>query len=841
MAKGAKVYWTPGEKGVVHPVCPVDTVTTSAITIKPKLSLEDFTKIEGFENLYDHQTEAVNAVKAGANRLYLGWQPGLGKAQTLDAGVLTPSGYKRMGDVLVGDTVLTPQGVEASVLGVFPQGTEETYRITLTDGSSTVASGNHLWTLIKTVRNRKGTVHSEVTMTTEELMKSSLTESDGRCRYRVPDVNVSHIVQELPVDPYLLGVLIGDGGLSGDSVLLTSADQEIFDMTELLVPPEVNVIDTGDPVTKRLSVRLGQRNPLVGALRGLGLMGKTSYFKFIPDQYKYSSREQKISLIQGLMDTDGYVSKANVLEFCSVSERLANDFADLVRSIGGYARVAPKKTSWTHNGIRKEGSAYRVVFNTDFNPFRLRRKACVWRPVRQRQRRIKSIVPAGRAETQCIMIDHPDHLYVTDNYIPTHNTAGALVSAEIGNYFPLIIVAPSVTKINWQREAKHWLGREAQVLSGRTPGEITEDIVIINYEILSYWKDALIDLKAKGLVFDESHYIKNPSSGRTKASKAIAAKMKSKDMILMLSGTPTPNSVYDLVQPLGILGVLGDFGGQRNYIKRYCPPVQTRYGTSYARTRNLDELHTNLRNSCFIRRTKEECLDLPDVIFRDLHVDVKTENTEEFYAPYLEQMLAPTMAEARRVALDMKSDLMTGQIAEERSATGTAKIGTIVDLAMDIDEPLIIMVHHKEVQREVFNRLKKKRKVSLLTGGMTAPRRQQAIDDFQSGEVDIIVCSISAAGIGINLQRAESMILGELPLTYAEVDQAVSRAHRSGQRNMLNVTRVVAENTSDEIIIGMINRKEAVSARVEDGEVIDTLTATDLIAHRLLDLKKGVC
>lgn len=416
-------------------------------------------------------------------------------------------------------------------------------------------------------------------------------------------------------------------------------------------------------------------------------------------------------------------------------------------------------------------------------------------------------------------------------------TATSLAAAEVGDNYPLIIVCPSVVKINWQREVRHWLGKEAQVLSSRTPTDITSDIVIINYEVLSYWLDALAAIKPRGLVFDESHYIKNPDSARTKAAKALAAKIKSKDMIFMLSGTPTPNSVYDLVQPLTILGAMKAFGGQRKYIKRYCPPVQTQYGTSYARARHLDELHTNLKNSCLIRRTKEDCLDLPAKIRVDIPIEVKI-NVDDFYSPYLAQMRKPTMAEAKRIAATITNDQKKGQIMAERAAAGTAKISAIVEHALDIDGPLIVMVHHKDVQKEVFDRLKKKRSVSLLSGGMQPAKRQAAIDDFQNGVSDIIVCSITAAGVGINLQRAESMILGELPLTYAEVDQAESRAHRSGQRNVLTVYRMIGLGTSDETVMGMINRKEAVSAAVEDGQTVDVVTANDLIATRLLELYK---
>lgn len=838
VAVGAPVFWTPGEKGVVHQECPAFKEPTEPIKIDNMLTLGDFTKIEGFESLYDHQTEAVNAVKAGHNRLYLGWEPGLGKAQPLDSKVLTANGFMDMGEISVGSVVITPSGEMSRVTGVYPQGEEDVYSITMTDGSTTRASGEHLWTLIKTSRGRGGTRHKKVTLTTKELINSSLQELDGRSRYRLPDINVSGTDDGITVHPYLLGALLGDGGMTTDCIMFSSGDPEMFGYLEEYLPDPVKLVGVSNPVDRRLSIGKagGGVNPLTRQMRTLGLMGKGSHSKFIPEAYRYATRKSKIELVRGLMDTDGYVSKDNALEFCSVSLDLAQGFADVIRSLGGYARLAPKKTSWTHKGIKKYGSAYRVVFNCDFNPFRLRRKAQVWRPVRQRQRRIKSIEYAGREQTQCIMIDHKDHLYVTDNYIPTHNTAGSLASAHADNAFPLVIVCPSVVKINWKRETQHWLGKEAQVLSGRTPYAIESDIVIINYDILSYWVDDLIALNPRGLVLDEIHYSKNIQSKRTKAAKALAD--ATDGMVFGLSGTPTPNSVYDLVQPLSMLGALEHFGGARKYIKRYCPPVQTRWGTSYAKARHLPELHQNLKNTCLIRRTKEDCLDLPEKTMVDIPVDVSV-SADDFYTDLVSQMRSATITEARRVARTIPAADRKGQIMAERAAAGELKVQAIIDLAKDIDVPQVVMVHHKSVQAAVVKGLSKHKSVVHLKGGLSEKRRQEAIDKFQEGEADVIVCSMSAAGIGINLQRGQSMIIGELPMTYAELDQAISRSHRSGQTNNLTVYRVIALGTADEALIGMINRKEATSAAVEDGKIIDTVAPHDIIAHRLLELYKA--
>lgn len=415
-------------------------------------------------------------------------------------------------------------------------------------------------------------------------------------------------------------------------------------------------------------------------------------------------------------------------------------------------------------------------------------------------------------------------------------TLGSLASAQVSNNFPLIIVCPSVVKINWQREVKQWIDKDAQILSSRTPYQITSDVVIINYEVLDDWKRSLIDLNAKGIVFDEVHYIKNPDSKRTKAAIEVADTIDG--MRYGLSGTPTPNSVYDLVGPLTALGVIGDFGGPRSFVNRYCPPVQTQWGVSHAKTYYRKELRQNLVNSCFVRRRREDCLDLPEKIRQDIPLDIATHMDEEFYGPLADEMRKGTLDEALKALQSVDRMTMEGQLAAERHDAGMAKIEDIVSLATGIDDPLVIMIHHRDVADALMTKLKKRRPVKLV-GGMTPKARQQSIDDFQEGRTDLMIASISAAGVGINLQRGTAMIMGELPLTYADLEQAESRCHRSGAKNDLTVYRMVGLGTADEILVNILARKEAVSAAVEDGIDIATVTSQQIMARRLLDFYRA--
>ena len=355
----------------------------------------------------------------------------VGKAQPLDAKVLTPAGWRCMGDLQVGDLVIAADGRPAPVVGIYPQGCRDVYRVEFTDGSSTECDLEHLWT----VRRNADTPWE--TLTLAELMGRGLTyhRADGReeAKYQVPLLEPVEFesLGDLPLDPYVFGVLLGNGAFSNHYVRLSSKDQFILDEVADRLPDGVTLEYTGQGCDYYLKGNgppgRGKLNPVVEALRDLGLMGHRSEDKFVPEVYKRASVEDRLALLQGLMDTDGYVGPENhTLEFVTVSPRLAEDVADLVGSLGGVTRVEQKKTG--------HQLAYRVYPALGLPLFRLPRKAEAWsRHERPVERRIKSAVFVGSKPAQCIMIDHPDHLYVTDDYVVTHNTVNFATIYQAGS------------------------------------------------------------------------------------------------------------------------------------------------------------------------------------------------------------------------------------------------------------------------------------------------------------------------------------------------------------------------------------------------------------------------
>ena len=356
---------------------------------------------------------------------------GTGKAQPVGCKVLTPSGWVKMGDISVGDAVVAADGTECAVTGVFPQGVMKVYKITFSDGRIARSSGDHLW---KFWNHRKWYV-----MSLEDIIKyrANILRPE---RFAIPLCAPFMAARNvnLPIDPYLIGVLIGDGELSNNSVNLSLPDEFIRDEVRRLIPDDhhlVPVHHSESNIDFRISC-YGGTGPNHRNLYGLRYMIEViglnvmSHMKFIPDRYKSGSLEQKLSLLQGLFDTDGTVDKrTGTPSFTSTSLKLAKDVQELLWSIGAEAYMSSKIPYYTHNGERREGRlAYTVFVRIPDRGqlFRLPRKKDLASGPNQYAHRLKlkitDIQEDGEDECKCIAISHPERLYITDDYVVTHNT-----------------------------------------------------------------------------------------------------------------------------------------------------------------------------------------------------------------------------------------------------------------------------------------------------------------------------------------------------------------------------------------------------------------------------------
>jgi ATP-dependent Clp protease ATP-binding subunit ClpA len=378
----------------------------------------------------------VLAKRFKSNVLMVG-DPGTGKAQPLYSKIKTPTGWIKMGDMKLGDKLIAYDGTETNIVGVFPQGFKDVYELTFADGRTARSTDEHLWTVwTKTTSRKNRGVPKKETIELKELIRRSKNNkhflSHGYAKIPLVTDSTQEKDVHLSLDPYLLGALIGDGSYSQrhGSVTFTSTDEHILTKVKSLLPDGVELKHNGG-VDYRLTSGMngGKENPLTQKLRSMGIYGQRSYEKLIPIEYINASKRQKLKLIQGLMDTDGSVNKTGSLSYCTTSEQLANQVVELIRSIGGHALIKTKSSSYKYLGESMSGKLAFIVKIRYSNP-----RALVSLP-RKLERisvayqysnlklAIKDIRYVGKEECQCIMIDHPEHLYITDNYVVTHNTA----------------------------------------------------------------------------------------------------------------------------------------------------------------------------------------------------------------------------------------------------------------------------------------------------------------------------------------------------------------------------------------------------------------------------------
>ena len=403
-----------------------------------------------------HAAAAVLTRLETADEAIVVGECGSGKAQPMDCKVLTPTGWKRMGDMAIGDTVVNPEGGTARVIGVYPQGKKAIYRVTFRDGAQTECCAEHLWQVLTPERKWRQQPPQVFEL---QQIRHKLIGQCNQGRYYIPLVKpVEFVEQPLPLDPYLLGALIGDGGLANGSPMFSSADDEVLQEVRAALP-RGTILKHRNKYDYCIRGRRSSTNPVTVALRKLNLMGHRSESKFIPKRYLFASVKSRIALLQGLLDTDGTIGKRGHISYSTISEQLAKDVVELVQSLGGIVKLATRIPRYTHNGEKRDGQlAYRLHIRLPnaIQPFRLSRKLARVVP-RTRCDLTRAMIEAtyvGQKEAQCIALDSENQLYVTDDYIVTHNTTiGAAIAAGRSAQRTIVLCPPHLVA-KWQREFK---------------------------------------------------------------------------------------------------------------------------------------------------------------------------------------------------------------------------------------------------------------------------------------------------------------------------------------------------------------------------------------------------
>ena len=411
-------------------------------------------------------------------------------------------------------------------------------------------------------------------------------------------------------------------------------------------------------------------------------------------------------------------------------------------------------------------------------------------------------------------------------------SAQAIAALIALNAFPALIICPSTLKENWRREVEKWTSKTAMILNDSIKNTWPyffeaklADIFIVNYESLAKYfvteinqpigpdgKKAPLRLNHikfsnkinlfKAVVADESHRCKEIKTRQAKLVKGICS---GKDYIFLLTGPPVVNKPKDLISQLGILDRLKDLGGYQNFQKWFCEADD-----------RWRELNVLLRRSCFYRREKSDVLkDLPAKMRQAVMCNITTRREYNDaltdLADYLKRYKQATDDQIRR---SMRGEIMV-RIGALKNISARGKITDVVEYVSDVvdaGEKIILFTHLREVQQQLKSFFPA---AVTIFGDDDMAIRQRNVDAFQNDpRVQVIICSIKAAGVGLTLTASSRVAFVELPWHPADCEQCEDRAHRIGQTDSVQCTYFLGQDTIDEDIYRLIADKRDMSNQI---------------------------
>lgn len=429
--------------------------------------------------------------------------------------------------------------------------------------------------------------------------------------------------------------------------------------------------------------------------------------------------------------------------------------------------------------------------------------------------------------------------------------------------YPCLVICPSSLKINWQREFEKFVDVKALVLDNATRTTFPYllnmgmyQVAIVNFRSLR--KYFVWDIKSndafrlkdvvfagcikmfRSVIIDESHRVKDPSAQQTIFTKGICT---GKKYIALLSGTPVVNHPEDLVAQLSIMERLAeDFGGRDKFLSDYCSFGKDREDEQ---AEALADLSAKLYDRCMIRREKKSVLkELPEKTRTDLYVELDPESRKVYdtaaadLREYLETYTGCTDVEIRR---KMRMEALV-KFMTLRSLSAKGKVRQAVDFVNTFlanGRPLILFCSY----HEIVDALKKAfPKAVSVTGRDTLAEKQAAVDSFQNGHAQLIVCSIRAAGVGLTLTASSNVAFIEFPWTYADCCQCEDRAHRIGQKDNVTCYYLLGRNTIDHVLYSIIHKKKSIANQImaaNDNIPQDEMYFDELVSMFMEDPENG--
>lgn len=444
-------------------------------------------------------------------------------------------------------------------------------------------------------------------------------------------------------------------------------------------------------------------------------------------------------------------------------------------------------------------------------------------------------------------------------------TAQALLAAEASNAYPLLAVVPNVVKINWAREAQLWTPRHtATVVHGDGDDlDAYADIIVINYEVLDRHVDWLGDIGFRGVVLDEAHFIKNKTSQRSRHVLQLSARVRSRvsqPLLMALTGTPLINDIDDFRAIWEFLGWIDDKKPLRDLMIRLENTERTPLEPAF-----FPAARKSVIDMGIVRRRKVDvAADIPARRIADIPVELADEDGRSIRAAEAElarrlvsrydaavEARGGSVGEAidldlvRRVARGEREDSKDTSAGDNVFAMmrqiGLAKAGLASDYTAQLAHSVgkvVFFAKHIDVM-DTAERVFTERGIRHISvrGDQSRTARQAAVDAFTNDpDVMVAVCSLTAAGVGLNLQVASNVVLAELSWTDAEQQQAIDRVHRIGQDAPVTAWRIIAAQTLDPRIVELVDRKANLAARALDGAEVDDDGTLDVQLEALVGL-----
>lgn len=766
---------------------------------------------------------------------------GSGKCQTLSTPILTINGWKTHGTIEAGDILAHPKGGTNRVTQVHPVRSEEVWELELADGRIAECHHEHLWQVnvesyIGSRTTGRRTAIVSKTLTTEELFSRQYK------RYSLQRVERLDLPEkDLPIEPYLLGALIGDGSLIRYSPQLSYHvdDSFILDKCVSLLPE--GVIKGSDKSTSENGNQcslIGAENgvnPLIDLLKSIGLWGKYSGERFIPEEYFSGSHEQRLALLQGLMDTDGTIGTRNRKSYSTTSPKLAEDIKRLVYSLGGAASITIASRDVKANNPHPEHTVF--VSFVDLNPFSLPRKASMVTPSTRDcvSQKIVSIRKTGRFEDmRCISTERADGLYVINDYIVTHNTVSTLTSIIKRNAQGVggrvLIVAPlRVIQMTWRQEADKWHHTKDLKFANMT-GTVKQrqqalfsnaDIYLTNYESLgwlslqlqTYWLNLDEDFPFDTIVWDEVSKMKRPESNRFKDFSPMIEHFKHR---IGLTASPASNGLHNT---WGQFYVVDD--GERlgkdykTFQSQFFSKGSGAYGKYIPYDNTRDMIVQHVADITIEVNNEETGVELPEFQVIDFFITLTPKLMKGYLALERDFELALESGEQLEIfnEASLASKLLqycSGVVYNlpEPELRPDYRVEEFVhklkDEALDTiieesgDDPLMIAYGFSSERDRI---MKKYPHARCLTGA-TEEEALAIMDEFNSGSLKLLLVHPLSAGYGLNLQKACNTIVW-YGLTYNQesYEQTNGRIMRQGNvSNHVKCIRILAKDTIDLVL-----------------------------------------